>query len=38
MSIIKNNHEYFMKMALKEAKLAYEEEEIPVGARKQNHS
>ena len=29
---IKNNHEYFMKMALKEAESAYEEEEIPIGA------
>ena len=32
MNILKNNHEYFMKMALKEAKSAYEEEEIPIGA------
>lgn len=32
MSILKNNHEYFMKLALKEAKSAYEEEEIPIGA------
>jgi len=32
MNILKNNHEYFMKMALKEAESAYEEEEIPIGA------
>tara|TARA_B110000003_G_scaffold113232_1_gene115808 strand:+ start:11650 stop:12099 length:450 start_codon:yes stop_codon:yes gene_type:complete len=32
MNILKNNHEYFMKMALKEAKSAYKEEEIPIGA------
>jgi len=32
MNILKNNYEYFMKMALKEAKSAYEEEEIPIGA------
>ena len=32
MNILKNNHECFMKMALKEAKSAYEEEEIPIGA------
>ena len=32
MNILKNNHEYFMKMALKEAEPAYEEEEIPIGA------
>ena len=32
MNIIKNNHEYFMKIALKEAMKAYEEEEIPIGA------
>ena len=30
MNILKNNHEYFMKMALKEAESAYEEEEIPL--------
>ena len=32
MNILKNNYEYFMKMALKEAESAYEEEEIPIGA------
>lgn len=32
MSLLKNNREYFMKMALKEAEIAYEEDEIPVGA------
>jgi len=32
MSILKNNDEFFMKIALKEAMLAYDEEEIPVGA------
>ena len=32
MSILKNNDEFFMKIALKEAMVAYEEEEIPVGA------
>ena len=32
MNILKNNHEYFMKMALKEAESAYGEEEIPIGA------
>tara|TARA_B100000902_G_C27196311_1_gene856677 strand:- start:724 stop:1173 length:450 start_codon:yes stop_codon:yes gene_type:complete len=32
MILIKNNREYFMRMALKEAKIAYEEDEIPVGA------
>ena len=32
MNIIKNNHEYFMKMALREAEFAYEQEEIPIGA------
>ena len=26
-------HEYFMKMALKEATYAYEEDEVPVGIR-----
>lgn len=32
MSILKNNDEFFMKIALKEAMVAYNEEEIPVGA------
>ncbi len=32
MSILKNNDEFFMKIALKEAMVAYDEEEIPVGA------
>ncbi len=32
MSILKNNDEFFMKIALKEAMAAYDEEEIPVGA------
>ncbi len=32
MSILKNNDEFFMKIALKEAMIAYDEEEIPVGA------
>ena len=32
MSILKNNHEYFMKIAIKEAESAYKEEEIPIGA------
>ncbi len=31
MSLIKKNYEYFMKAALREAELAYNEEEIPVG-------
>ena len=32
MSLLKNKQEYFMKMALREAKIAYNEDEIPVGA------
>ena len=32
MSILKNNDEFFMKIALKEAMVAYDEDEIPVGA------
>ena len=32
MSILKNNDEFFMKIALKEEMVAYDEEEIPVGA------
>ena len=32
MKILKNNDEFFMKIALKEAMVAYDEEEIPVGA------
>ena len=32
MNIINNRHEYFMKIALNEAKAAFDEDEIPVGA------
>ncbi|PDH42668.1 MAG: tRNA-specific adenosine deaminase [Rhodothermaeota bacterium MED-G19] len=32
MNLLKNKQEYFMKMALREAKIAYNEEEIPIGA------
>ena len=32
MNIINNRHEHFMKIALNEAKAAFDEDEIPVGA------
>ncbi|MEC7858454.1 MAG: nucleoside deaminase [Bacteroidota bacterium] len=32
MNLLKNKQEYFMKMALREAEIAYNEEEIPIGA------
>ena len=32
MSILKNRDEHFMKIAINEAKIAFEEDEIPVGA------
>ena len=32
MNLIKKRDEHYMKLALREAKKAYEEEEIPIGA------
>ena len=32
MNILKNNDEFYMKIALKEARLAYDDDEIPIGA------